>query len=162
MLHWLRCQSHLLEPPSLGTWLLFLIDLRSAPARARFIECIVQGHGMLSCPDCSSLAPSHEQCAVLMIASGVEGDPRCMQLGMCGSPRLPDQAILITRDEIPKASSPEANSHAGRVPCLTQMKREGSQFELFASSHHCLERFGDSVDGSQCRSALILSLSDAN
>lgn len=58
-----------------------------------------------------------------MIASGVEGDPRCMQLGMCGSPRLPDQAILITRDEIPKASSPEANSHAGRVPRLTQMKR---------------------------------------
>lgn len=85
-----------------------------------------------------------------------------MQLGMCGSPRLPDQAILITRDEIPKASSPEANSHAGRVPCLTQMKRGLTVRALRFQSHHCLERFGDSVDGSQCRSALILSLSDAN
>lgn len=70
----------------------------------------------------------------------------------------PARSGYITRDEIPKASSPEANSHAGRVPpapYTDQMKR-GLTVRALASSHHCLGRFGDSVDGSQCRSALIL------
>lgn len=95
----------------------------------------------------------------IMIASGVEGDPRCMQLCMCGSPGLPDQAILPAMKSPKLRLQKQIRTQGG---CrATQMKR-GLTVPALASSHHCLGRFGDSVDGSQCRSALILGLSDAN
>lgn len=68
--------AHLIYSSTLGRWLLFLVDLRFALTRARFIECmicIVQDHDMQT----EAVRIIH---LFSLVASDFERDPRCINL----------------------------------------------------------------------------------